>query len=361
MRIVHVYKDAYPPLVAGITRYISMVADMAAENGHDVEVIVAGVRTARRDVLDSGVVVTRVPEFGRAMSNPLSPALVRAVSRADSDVMHVHMPNPLTEIGALRQASPMVASFHAQLGRQPLIEAAYRQLQQRVLTRASSVLVSSPKMLEVPEIAPHSAKAAVLPYGVDPRLVGDGKVTKREGEPLRALFVGRLVYYKGLDVLLDSMEGLDGVRLTIIGEGPLRDELAARVESDERLRSCVDLRGVVTDAELAAAYQDHNVFVAPSVSRAESFGISMAEALCNGLPTISSALGTGTDWVNEDGVSGLVVEPKGVAALRAALVTLQNQQTWERYSVGARTLGQQRYSAGAHFDQLMKHYEAAVQ
>lgn len=360
MRIVHVYKDAYPPLVAGITRYISMVADAAAESGHDVEVIVAGVRTARRDVLDSGVVVTRVPEFGRAMSNPLSPALVRAVSRAQSDVMHVHMPNPLTEIGALRQSSPLVASFHAQLGRQPLVEAAYRQLQQRVLNRASSVLVSSPKMLEVPEIAAHKMKATVLPYGVDPRLVGEAKVTRREGDPLRALFVGRLVYYKGLDVLLNAMTGLEGVKLTIIGEGPLRDELAARIDDDDRLRSSVNLLGVVTDPELAAAYQEHDAFVAPSVSRAESFGISMAEALCNGLPTISSALGTGTDWVNEDGVSGLVIEPRDVAALRAALISLQDQQTWEQLSQGARNLGQERYSAGAHFDQLMKHYEAAV-
>jgi len=338
-----------------------MVADTAAENGHDVEVIVAGVRTARRDVLDSGVVVTRVPEFGRAMSNPLSPALVRAVSRAESDVMHVHMPNPLTEIGALRQSSPIVATFHAQLGRQPVIEAAYRPIQKRVLTRASAILVSSPKMLETSELATFRQRTTVVPFGVDPVLVGSTKVHRNPDGPLRALFVGRLVYYKGLNVLLDAVAGLDGVELTIVGEGPLQQETAGRIAGDSRLNGSVTMVGRISDPELAVAYQNHHVFVAPSVSRAEAFGISMAEALANGLPAVSTALGTGTDWVNQDGVSGLVIPPKDVAALREALVTMQNQQTWERLSVGARTLGQQRYSASAHFGQLMTHYEAAVQ
>ena len=338
-----------------------MVAGTAAENGHDVEVIVAGVRTSRRDVLDSGVVVTRVPEFGRAMSNPLSPALVRAVCRAESDVMHVHMPNPLTEIGALRQARPIVATFHAQLGRQPAVEAAYRPIQRRVLARASSILVSSPKLLEADELGDFRQNATVLPFGVDPVLVGSTRVHRNQNDPLRVLFVGRLVYYKGLDVLLDAVAGLDGVELTIIGEGPLKEETARRIALDPKLAGSVRMMGGITDPELAVAYQSHHVFAAPSVTRAEAFGISLAEAVANGLPAISTSLGTGTDWVNEDGVSGLVVEPKDVPELRAALVSLQDQQTWERLSQGARTLGQQRYSAAAHFDQLMKHYETAVQ
>lgn len=360
MRIVHVYKDAYPPLVAGITRYVSMVADAAADQGNDVELIVAGVRTPRKDTLASGVVVNRVAEYGRAMSNPLSPALVREVSKARADVVHVHMPNPLTEIGALRQPAPLVASFHAQLGRQKLVEAVYRPLQQRILDRASSVLVSSPSMVEVPEIVGHRSKVHVLPYGVDPRLVGEHRVKRAPGEPLHALFVGRLVYYKGLDVLLDAMAGLPDVSLTIIGEGPLRPELAARIAEDPTLRVTTTLRGSVSDEELAAAYKDHNVFIAPSVSRAESFGISMAEALCNGLPTVSSALGTGTDWVNEDNVSGYVVPPKDVDAIQRAFGDLEKYQNWERLSIGARELGEARYSAAAHFEQLMAHYENAA-
>lgn len=360
MKITHVYKDAYPPLVAGITRYISMVSEAAVADGHEVEIIVAGVRRSRTDVLPNGVVVKRIAEFGRAMSNPLSPGLVRAVSGAQCDVMHVHMPNPLTELGALQQDAPIVTSFHAQLGRHRAIEAAYAKLQRRVLERTFSVMVSSPIMIEIPELRGYEQKVVLLPYGVDPSLVGSGPVARAENERLRLLFVGRLVPYKGLGVLLDALTAVGEADLTIVGAGPMYGEIAARLKADKRLNGRVELRGEVSDSELAREYRSHNAFVLPSVSKAESFGISVAEAISNGLPTITSEVGTGTDWVNEDNVSGLTVPASDPVALSEAIEALKPIDTWRRLSQGAWELGQQRYSAAAHYRQLGAQYEGAL-
>jgi len=359
MKIVHVYKDALPPLAAGITRYVAMVASAAAQRGHDVELHVAGVRASRRDVMPDGVVIYRWAELGRVLSNPLSPALIRAARSVQGDVLHLHMPNPVGEAGALSFRGPVVSTFHAQLGKQKILGPAYRPLQQTLLRKSSTVFVSSPPMLEQEELRNHRSRAIVLPFGVDPALVNDRERT-RQDDVLRLLFVGRLVYYKGLDVLLDSMAGLDRVQLTVIGDGPLRDQLEHRISADPGLAGRVVMRGGVSDDELRRAYDEHDVFVAPSVSRAEAFGISMAEALSNGMPAISTRLGTGTDWVNEHDVTGLVVEPRDGGALRDAVERLRDEGLWRRLSDSAREMAARRYSSDAHFEVLLQHYEKAA-
>lgn len=359
MKIVHIYKDAYPPLAAGITRYMTMVAASAARCGHEVELHVAGVRSSRRDVMPDGVVVYRWAEFGRALSNPVSPALVRAASRVKGDVVHLHMPNPVGELGALSFRGPVVSSFHAQLGKQAVLGPAYGLLQQALLRRSASVFVASPPMLDQEELRNHQDRVVVLPYGVHPALVHDRERIGQH-DVLRLLFVGRLVYYKGLDVLFDSLARVHGAELTVIGEGPLRSQLDRRISTDPALSGRVVMRGGVSDEDLSRAYNEHDVFVAPSVSRAEAFGISMAEALANGLPAISTRLGTGTDWVNEDGVTGLVVEPRDAILLANAIERLRDTSLWLRLSEGARATAADRYSSRAHFEALLQHYEGAA-
>jgi hypothetical protein len=77
LKVAHFFKDFYPPVAAGITRYLADIADQAAYRGWEVEVHVAGVKRSRRDVLPSGVVVHRHRELGRMLSSPLAPGLVR--------------------------------------------------------------------------------------------------------------------------------------------------------------------------------------------------------------------------------------------------------------------------------------------
>src|SRR4051794_5850557 len=114
MKIVHVFKDFYPPLAAGITGYLADVSNAMARRGHEVEVHVAGVKHARRDRLASGVVVHRHREIARALSMPLAPGLLREVRTVAADVLHVHLPNPIGEIGVVLNDGPaVVASFHA--------------------------------------------------------------------------------------------------------------------------------------------------------------------------------------------------------------------------------------------------------
>ena len=71
--------------------------------------------------------------------------------------------------------------------------------------------------------------------------------------------------------------------------------------------------------ELAALYRACDLFVLPSVTRQEAFGVVQVEAMACGKPVISTDLGTGSGWVNQHGETGFVVPPRDAVALRDAL------------------------------------------
>jgi lipopolysaccharide/colanic/teichoic acid biosynthesis glycosyltransferase len=134
------------------------------------------------------------------------------------------------------------------------------------------------------------------------------------------LFVGRLVAYKGVDVLLRALPGLP-VRAMIVGDGPCRASLEA-LATELGVADRVTFAGQVSDEIRLEWYRAADMFVLPSVSPQEAFGMVQVEAMLSGLPVVSTALPTGVPWVNQHGETGLVVAPGDPAALRAALASL---------------------------------------
>lgn len=361
MKILHVFKDFYPPLAAGITRYIADVSDGMADRGHQVQVHVAGVRQSRMDRLPSGVEVHRHREWFRALSMPLAPGLVRQIRTLEADIFHLHFPNPIGELGvALNARAQMVCSFHAQLGRQRGLEPLYAPLRNKLFDRAHSILVSGTAMASSSELRGHRAKVKVLPYGVSPRLAATVTTApKPVGGPLDLLFVGRLVYYKGVDILLRAIATVPDVRLRIVGEGSDREMLEA-LAIQLGVADRAEFPGFLSDEELLNEFAAADVFVLPSVSRAEAFGMAMTEAMANGLPLISTSLGTGTDWVNVDGVTGVVVSPGDVSALASAIERMRDARLRSAFSREARQRASSLFSFHHHLDALEVAYQDAA-
>jgi rhamnosyl/mannosyltransferase len=96
----------------------------------------------------------------------------------------------------------------------------------------------------------------------------------------------------------------------------------------------VRVAGEVTNAELAALSRACDLFVLPSVTRQEAFGVVQIEAMARGKPVISTDVGTGVAWVNVHGETGLVVPPGDASALRIAIDRLLANQL-ERENMGA--------------------------
>lgn len=289
-----------------------------------------GLRTVRETI--NGVAVTRTGSIGRVLSEPISPAFLPYLSRRDADIYHFHTPFPLGELGGLilGKGRKMVASYHSDVLRQRRLMHVYRPVLVGFLRRCSAVLVASPQLMQSsPILSSVPERCRLVPYGVDvDRFKADELVSRRASE-LReryaageglVLFVGRLVYYKGLEYLLEAAAEVDAGFL-ILGRGPLARKLRLQSETAGISRR-VHFIDWADERDIPAYYHASDMLVLPSTARTEAFGLVLLEAQACGKPAISTELGTGTSYANLDGITGFVVPPGDSRALAEAISRL---------------------------------------
>jgi len=369
MRVLHLFKSYYPPTRGGIEQWINEIvhARVFREAGIEFVVLTAAEGRELVEETDDGVRVVRAPALVRASTAPVVPSWSSWIKRLEPDVLHVHMPNPTGELAVLgsRTGAPIIASYHADVVRRGPVTAAYDAFASRFLRRARSITVSSPRLAETtPALRGHLARITVVPFGVDPDewstrppLADD--IRERYGPGPLVVLLGRLVHYKGAEVLVEAMRDVEATAL-IVGDGPRRvgaEALAARLGVADR----VVFTGSVPDGDRAAYLHAADVFVLPSTNRGEAFGIVQVQAMATGTPSVSTEIGTGTSWVNRHGETGLVAPSGDPAALARAINELLGDDA-RRASMGeaARRRVHEQLTSERMFEELRRLYEAAA-
>jgi rhamnosyl/mannosyltransferase len=260
-----------------------------------------------------------------------------------------------------------LASYHADVVRRGPLPAAYDAFASRFLHKASAITVSSPRLAETtPALRGHGAKIAVVPFGVDPgewsaRPPLADEIRERYGPGPLIVLLGRLVHYKGAEILVEAMRDVhaDATAL-IVGDGPKRGEAEAAVVQ-HAVADRVVFTGAVPDADRAAYLHAADLFVLPATNRGEAFGIVQVQAMATGTPSISTELGTGTSWVNRDGETGLVVAPNDPIALAKAINELLGDDARRaRMGDAARRRVTEHLTAERMFHELRRLYEQAA-
>jgi glycosyltransferase involved in cell wall biosynthesis len=120
------------------------------------------------------------------------------------------------------------------------------------------------------------------------------------GDPWRMLSVGRLVPLKGHRYLIEALGALapqwPQLRLTLLGDGPLRSDLLAQAEALGIANRLTILPGVA-HAQMPALYAEHGLFVLPS--QVEGFSLALLEAMSSGLPAVISDIPAHTSVLDE--------------------------------------------------------------
>ena len=344
----------YPPHKGGIETLLRAWAEGFVRRGAEVDCVVANDAAHTTHETINGVRVHRLASFGTVLSTSVCPAYLAATRNYPADLWHVQFPNPLADISSIagRRATPLVLSYHCDVVRQAGLMRFYAPVLHALLRRATSIVVSTPQHLEYsPWLAPFRDKCEVIPFGIN--LAALALTPERErrvaelrrearGRPI-VLNVGRLVGYKGQRFLLEALRELDAVAW-IVGTGPLESELRAQAAAlgvTERVK----FLGGVSDAELPALLHACDVFALPSISAAEAFGIVQVEAMACGKPVVSCALQSGVKFVNQDGVTGLLVTPEDSAALAAGLRSLLgNAPLRQRLGAAARARAEREFA-----------------
>jgi rhamnosyl/mannosyltransferase len=325
LTVVHAAKF-YPPARGGME---TVVAELCGGTAGDWDVSVVAANDAPRTIEErvGAVDVVRAAAFGTVASVPLCPTYPTHLWRRRSDCVVLHEPNPIAGAALFLRlpASRLIVWHHSDLLRPFWAPPTYGRVQRALYRRAECVIVSSPRLAENSPLLQSARRVVVIPFGVPverfrtlterQRTICDRLKASIPGP--RVLFVGRFVYYKGADVLVDAV-AQSGGSLVLVGEGPLEPELRQRAAA-EGIADRVHFVGRVSDGDLPAYYHAADVFALPSVAKTEAFGVVQVEAMASGVPVVSTDLPTGVPWVNQDGVSGLVVPPADPVRLAAAL------------------------------------------
>jgi starch synthase len=127
------------------------------------------------------------------------------------------------------------------------------------------------------------------------------------------LYVGRLSPEKGILHLIRALKGVSGVRLNIIGSGPL--SLAVRAYSKKR--GNVRFLGRLPDRALRMHYSAADITAFPSVWQ-EPFGMVLIESMACGTPVVAFRVG-GIPEIIQDGRNGILLDERSSGALREAI------------------------------------------
>ncbi len=328
-RVLHIYKDYFPPVRGGIENTINLMATGSLDE-FDVSVLVCAGDSPPGEEMVDGVRIVRVKEWGRVWSAPIAPGFCRAIRQEASKaaLLHFHHPNPTGDVAYLLSGinKPYVITYHSDIVRQKAALAVYGFVQERMMRAAAVIMPTSPNYIESsPWLRRHRDKCHVVPLGIvlerfqkTPAVEkASVEIRNRFGNDPIIIFVGRLRYYKGLHFLIEAMRNV-AAQLVIVGTGPERERLQLQAHT-AGVDSRVHFLGDLSDDELVCYLHAADVFCLPSHLRSEAFGICQIEAMACGLPVVSTALDTGVPFINQHGVTGFVVSPADPHALASAL------------------------------------------
>jgi glycosyltransferase involved in cell wall biosynthesis len=344
----------YPPKIGGVERYAERIAQ-EIRRSPDLRPIVITSHPGRRTKIEfrDGVEVVQLSSWFTLSNTPINPvwfwSVRRLLRRYQVDVVNTHSPVPFLADVATWAASgrPVVQTYHSgsmvkNTGHLDGLIALYeKHVLSRVFRRAAVLVAVSPTSL-----AHDVAGARIITPGVDtekftPSLHPWGNTL---------LYVGRIdrtSAWKGVDVLLRAFARLladvPDARLRLVGSGDAvadQQELARSLHITDH----VEFAGELSGPDLVEAYSHARALVLPSLTEAESFGMTLIEAMACARPVIGSAIG-GIPYVIGDGCTGLLVPPGDIDALAAGCRRLlADDELCARLGSNGRRVVESRYA-----------------
>jgi len=313
----------FSPHLGGVESHVRSLSRELAARGHQVTVV-----TSRHDPslppeesLD-GFRIVRVKPRLILMRTPITPKMRATLRSLPVDVVHAHSPPPLAShyAGAVagERRIPYVVTYHCDVDlpsawgtfaesvyRRSLGASTLRNADQVVVTTRTYGATSRSVWRYNPVVVPNAVDHRRFRPDVDATAVRE-RLKIPPGVPV-VLLVGRIVPHKGVEHFIEAARFVPDARFLIAGEGSLLEPMK-RFAHSMGVADRVRFLGRVSDENLPKVYAACDVFVLPSVSRLEAFGIVALEAMATAKPVIVADI-PGVREVIEDGREGLLADP----------------------------------------------------
>lgn len=321
-------------------------------------------------VLNSHATLFKTKTVLKRSGTMISPDMISKLKEIchSYDIIHIHHPDPMATLALFTSGykGKVVLHWHSDILKQRILLQLYKPLQRWLANRSDLILGTTPVYVqESPYLQSNQHKISYLPIGVRERLPEENLVSAlRNRYPGKKIVysMGRLVEYKGYEYLVEAAQILNDEYVILIGgTGPLKEKLQDQVRALE-LQSKVHILGFVPKEVEATYYAAADVFCLSSTIRTEAYAIVQVEAMSVGRPVVATKIpGSGVAWVNQDGVSGLNVEPRNAEALARAIHTIcSDEQLYLKLSQGAKDRYRRLFTREAMIDGLLQHYESVL-
>lgn len=265
--------------------------------------------------------ITRLPQHLKLFSQPFSFSLItelRALLHG-KDIVHLHTPNPLWELVIfflLRKNQIWIITHHSDIVNQKYLAPFVFFLQRFIYKRVDAFIIPTENHLKYSKILTHFQNSChLIPFAFRFEEILAFKPNLSQLEQIKkkyshyAIFIGRLVPYKGLNVLIEAMKIIDKkYQLVVIGEGPQKDFLQNSA-NHFALKDRVHFLGKLPYEELYHYLFAAEFLVLPSLNQSENFGIVQLEAFAMKKSVIVSNLKSGASSLVIDQENGLLAEP----------------------------------------------------
>ena len=321
--------DSFPPLIDGVANAVVNYAQRLTERGDAVTVATPAVPGADDSTFPFPVL--RYPSFdtrkklGYVSGRPFSPELAARLQKEGVGVLHTHCPIVSTFLAReLRDVvdAPIVLTYHTKFDIDIAKAVRGRLLQESAIRALVQNISACDEVWTVSHGAGESLRSLgyqgdylVMPNGVDlPR----GRLTPEEVRSVTAsydlpedvpcfLFVGRLMWYKGIRIILDALASLrdQPFRMVFLGGGMDEGDIRKYTEELGLTDRCL-FPGSVRDRQaLRAWYCRADLFLFPSTF--DTNGLVVREAAACGLPAVLIRGSCAAEDVM-DGVTGFLIE-----------------------------------------------------
>lgn len=310
MKILHIGKY-YPPNFGGIESVTKDIAENFAEGGDKVTVLCFSKDNLVEQIKNVTVVRCKASIIS---SQPISISYIHNFFKLKnkSDIIHIHLPNYLALFCSLfiSKKKKVILHWHSDVLGFYFWGSILRILEIIVIKNANTIIFTSQNYINGSYIRNLiKNKFNILPISVGLKSKKTN-IKKNNPNKLKILFVGRLVPYKGVDILIKSLRLITDIdiELNIIGSGSIKyTNFLTNLASASN--HSINFSGTVADLTLEGHYLSSDVLVLPSTYRSEAFGVVVLEAFSYGLPCISSNLkNSGLSWINKNNKTGFKFE-----------------------------------------------------
>lgn len=348
----------YHPDLGGVETVVNKYYSLLREE-FDVTILCCSRKKSKNTKIEveNDLKVVRCSSFGTYKSMPISLSFpyyfFKEISK--SDIVNFHYPFPIADFLAFfyRGNNKFIVTWHSDIVKQKLLKKLFKTFTSRLLGR-SRILTTSQNLRNSSEFLSNYDDVIVVPLSIKPApKLSFLKIQdhfEREIPKEYILFQGRLTYYKGVDVLLNSYkEGvakkLELPQLVISGDGELKEYVKKFITENKLSHLIYPLLRFVSEEEKNWLFQNCTYFIFPSTHNSEAFGIVQLEALSEGKPIINTSLDTGVPWVSQHDVTGLTVSPNSSSELLDAILFLgDNPDKYAEYSLRAKARFDENFS-----------------